>query len=413
MAKKITAQDLTAPHPRQAEIDAINAARNAAGFRPIGNTEDATIDAALQHGQTEGYFTPAAAPGAPAITAPTTEQSAAPTPVETGMQGGITNKGQNTSVTTETTDVSGVQDATMKMVKAMQDEGLTYSQAFEKFYPQPTRNTNTEADIRRRQKLATFSDMLRLAAEGIGAAKGATVQRRDQSQPHAGLAAKLAQEYATYSANLNEWQKKGVEAVMKDIQTAQDLHAKNLANAPKTRRTVEDNQWDREKFETQQAFDEKKLAQDKALADKDRAAANYRASVSAGGSQPKQIEIVFADNNGTAVIDDRAADSLYNAAYRAMLDDPSFMNSGNKDAKQIEAINNDYTPEGKASKIKVYVDQHAHESPKALELIRDKSVKYTRSDKPSQDKQATGGGKAPWLVVPEPKQKSNKAPWVK
>lgn len=403
MSKKITAQDLTAPHPRQAEIDAINAARNVAGFRPIGNTEDTTIDAALQHGQAEGYFTPAAAPGAPATTAPTTEQPGVPTPVETGMQGGITNKGQNTSVTTETTDVSGVQDATMKMVKAMQDEGLTYSQAFEKFYPQPTRNTNTEADIRRRQKLATFSDMLRLAAEGIGAAKGATVQRRDQSQPHAGLAAKLAQEYATYSANLNEWQKKGVEAVMKDIQTAQDLHAKNLANAPKTRRTVEDNQWDREKFETQQAFDEKKLAQDKELADKDRGAANYRASVSAGGSQePKTILIPFPDNNGAYEINKDSRKEILVSAYQAMLDDPVFVKERGAPA-DIEKMLNDYDGDTRAERMANFAIKNMHISPKAQALIRDNSVKYTRSDAMRQPEANFG------VMVTNPKSRASSA----
>lgn len=381
-------------HPRQAEIDAINAARVAKGIKPIGNTENATIDAALQHGQKNGYFNTPAVEGSVAQ-----------------MNGGISNKADNTSTTTETTDTSGVQDATMKMVQAMQNEGLTYSQAFEKFYPKPVRNTATEEDLRRRQKLALFSDMFRLATEGVGAFKGASIQKRDQSQPYAGLAGKLAQEYATYSAGLNEWQKKGVDAVMNDIKNANELYSKNLANAPKTRVTTEDKRWDREKFQTQQAFDEKKLKQDKDLADKDRKAANYRASVSAGTHEPKQTQIIFADNNGTALIDNKKVDSLYNSAYQAMLNDPTFMNSGNRDAKQIEAINNDYSFEGKAAKIKVYVDQHSHESPSALELIKKNAVSYTRADAAPQSTQsAPASPAAPWLVVPTPT--SNTAPWL-
>jgi len=277
----------------------------------------------------------------------------------------------NTSVTTETTDLEPIN----KVLQAMQAEGLTYGQAFDKYYPKPTRNTANEQTIRKQQKLAIFSDMLRLVTEGVGAAGGATIAQRDQRNPYAGLQARLMQEYSTYAKNMQDWQSKGVDAAMKDLQMRSDMYR----NAPKTRTTVQNNDWDKAKFTEGQNLEKDKMKQAREIADKDREAANQRAAASAAASaenkDPKVTQLTFADGNGTAVIPNNAYKGLMSAAFQAMMSDPNFKSN----SKEIEVINNDYSFEGKTSKIQAYVEQHAHESPAAQNLIRNNAQQYTRS----------------------------------
>lgn len=312
----------------------------------------------------------------------------------------------NTSVTTEEADLSGVDDATNRIIQGMKDEGLTYAQAYQKYYPKPVMNTPAIDSTRKLQKAALIADMIRLATEGVGAFAGSNISRRDSSQAQSALAQRLANEYNQYNKNLQEWQTKGVDAAMKDVQLRSDLYGRMLSNAPKKRTTVQDNAWDKEKFSKQQA-------QTKEIADENREAANQRSKNSIAAANTRAaatrdnskkdnyVSVVFADNSGSASIPKDKEKSFYNAAYQAMLNDPAFAQAGNRDAKEIERINNDFSFEGKSAKIKVYVDQYIHESPKALELLKSNAVEFNR--KPAQS-----GNAAPWLK----KTNTNKAPWV-
>jgi hypothetical protein len=331
----------------------------------------------------------------------------------------------NTSTSVESVDVSGVQDATNNIINSMREQGLTYAQAFEKYHAKPQLNQTGVDNTRKLQKAAVIADMIRLATEGVGAFAGANVQRRDSSQVQGQLANRLLQQYAEYNKNMQDWNTKGVDAAMKDVQLANKLYDRNLAAAPKTRTTTQDNAWDRAKH-----AEDKDVAREGITAANSRnsesiQAANKRAAAAnAARLQAAQIAkdakndeekglttIVFGDNSGKAKISKAAEKSFYNAAYQAMLSDPTFKSTGNATAKEIEQINNDLSFEGKASKIRVYVDQHLHESPKALQLLQSNATSFERNVAPEQPqtRQSSGAGVAPWL---QPKAQTKKAPWL-
>jgi len=293
------------------------------------------------------------------------------------MTGGIDNEATNTKVTS--TDTSGVQDQTLQMLKAMKDQGLTYSQAFDKYYPKPTANTASEDLIRKQQKTALFADALRLVTDTVGAAKGATVYQRDQTKPYAALQNRLMQEHALFANNMADWQSKGVDSAMKGVSLSNDLYKANLQNAPKT--TIENNQWNRKKFEQEQQALKDKQANDNKQKELDRknhiTTANI-AHAGSGANDPKVTQLVFADNNGVAVVPNHKYEGLMSAAYQAMLTDPNY--KGKIDSREIEAITNDYSFEGKKAKVREYVQQHAHESPAAQEIIKGNSDRYTRNN---------------------------------
>jgi hypothetical protein len=253
-------------HPRQAEIDSINNARTQAGYKPIGNNDNATIDAAYQHAQKNNYLAP-----------------------KTTTSGGIVNQADNTTVTKETADYEPIND----MLKAMQDQGMTYGQAFERYYPKPTANTGGEELIRKQQKTALFADMMRLVTEGVGANKGATVTQRDQRNPYTALQAKLAQEYAQYAKNMTDWQAKGVDVAMKDMQMRADLYK----TAPKTKTTQEDKSWDRSKFDQEQQAGKDKMLNDNKQKALDRANARKIAAghdaTTRENKDPKTVEYIL------------------------------------------------------------------------------------------------------------------------
>lgn len=332
------------------------------------------------------------------VLAPQPEQPVQPIPV-------------NTSTSTETVDVSGVQDATNNIIQSMRNEGLTYAQAYEKYNPKPTANQSGMQNTQKLQKAAVIADMIRLATEGAGAFAGANVQRRDTNVQGA-LAQRLLQQYAEYDKNLRDWNAKGVDAAMKDVQLANKLYERNLAAAPKTRTTVQDNAWDRKKHE------EDKEVQREGIKAADKRAANANATriqaanISKEGKNDDEkglTTIVFGDNSGSAKISKAAEKSFYNAAYQAMLNDPAYK----ADGKDIQRITNDLSFEGQAGKIKVYVDQNIHKSPVALKLLEGNATEFNRpgvsAPAPKQaQKQTSGTAVAPWL---QPKTK--KAPWLK
>lgn len=310
--------------------------------------------------------------------APATNQSA---PANT-LEAGINNKAVNTSTTTESVDFSGVNDRTNQIIKAMQDEGLTYAQAYQKFNPKPVRDVDLAAQTRKAQKYALFSDMLRLTMEGVGASKGATVNRRDQSQPYSYLHNKLATELATYQKNLTEWQAKGVEAVMKDVQMRNDIYSKNLANAPKTRTTVENKEWDRQRFEIEQSTKEKEMKQRKEIADADRNAANFRdQNNDKSDKTEKYVEVPFVDNKGGYTLPKESATNILVATYEAMLQDPEFIRAKGSPA-DIEKTLSDYDGSTKAERMRNFAIRNAHLSPKAQELLRKNSQSYSREETP-------------------------------
>lgn len=320
----------------------------------------------------------------------------------------------NTSTSTETVDVSGVQEATNKIMRSLREEGLGYAQAYEKYNPKPQVDKSGMQNTQKLQKAAVIADMIRLATEGVGAFAGANVQRRD-SNVQGALAQRLLQQYAEYDKNLKEWNAKGVDAAMKDVQLANKLYERNLAAAPKTRTTVQDNAWDRQKHKE----DKDVQIQGIKAADKRAAAANatriQAANISKQGKTDDEkglTTIVFGDNSGSAKIPKAAEKSFYNAAYQAMLNDPAYK----ADGKDIERIKNDLSFEGQAGKIKVYVDQNIHKSPVALKLLEGNAAEFNRSQATTAAPSGTtaapqrpsGAGVAPWL---QPKTK--KAPWLK
>lgn len=311
----------------------------------------------------------------------------------------------NTSVTTEQVDADQVQELTSNIIKAMREQGLTYSQAYEKYYPRPTLNKEGVDHTQKLQKAAVIADMIRLATEGVGAFAGANINRRDSSALHNQLAARLMQQYAEYSKNMQDWQTKGVDAAMKDIQAANELYNRNLSAAPRTRTTVQDNAWDREKHRDDKMQQDKKLKQDKELAANANATRLRAANIAQEGKKndPEKVtQIVFSDNSGYASIPKEREKSFYNAAYQAMLSDSTFRKSGNTDAKMIESINNDYSFEGKAAKIRIYVDQYIHQSPQALELLKSNSIEFNHRGAPQT---------APWAANPAGSDKT--APWAR
>lgn len=288
----------------------------------------------------------------------------------------------NTSTSTETVDVSGVQDATNKIIQSMRNEGLTYAQAYEKYNPKPGVNQSGIQNTQKLQKAAVIADMIRLATEGVGAFAGANVPRRDSSQVQGALAQRLLQQYAEYDKNLKEWKAKGVDAAMKDVQLANKLYERNLAAAPRTRTTVQDNAWDRQKHKE----DKDVQIQGIKAADKRAAAANatriQAANISKEGKNDDEkglTTIVFGDNSGSAKIPKAAEKSFYNAAYQAMLNDPAYK----ADGKDIDRIKNDLSFEGQAGKIKVYVDQNIHKSPVALKLLQGNAAEFNRAPAPT------------------------------
>lgn len=303
----------------------------------------------------------------------------------------------NTSTSTESVDVSGVQDRTNQMIQAMRNEGLTYAQAFEKYNPKPVQSKGIQ-NTQKLQKAAVIADMIRLATEGAGAFAGADVQK-NTTNTQGMLAQRLLQQYAEYNKNLQDWQAKGVDAAAKDVQLANKLYERNLAAAPKTRTTVQDNAWDRKKHE------EDTKAANKRAEDANRAANQRAAQSNATRIQAAQIAkegrgddekglttIVLGDNSGSAKISKAAEKSFYNAAYQVMLNDPAFMNVGNATSKELQKINDDVSFEGKAAKIRVYVDQHLHESPKALELLQSNAVEFNRNTPQQQTQQTQASG---------------------
>jgi len=359
----------------------INKQRAAQGYAaiPVTGTEDATLVAAYNHAKKHSYLETA-----PAKTANASAD----------MAGGITNNATQTSVTTEKPDYAPVNE----MLKAMQEQGMGFTQAFERFYPKPQANTANEDLIRKQQKTALFADMLRLVTEGVGASKGANVQQRDQRNPYATLQAKLAQEHTLYAKNISDWQAKGVDAAMKDVQFRADAYK----NAPKVKTTVANNDWERSKFERTQKQRELEMANANKQKALDRANSTNNANISANGKtppDPKETQLTFADNNGTAVIANNAHEGLMSAAYQALLNDPAY--AGKVDAKEIEAIKNDFSFEGKKAKIRAYVEQHAHESPAAQELIKANARSYTRTSVKPQGAQS---GQAVPKMYPTPAQ---------
>lgn len=324
----------------------------------------------------------------------------------------------NTSTSTETVDVSGVQDVTNQIIRALRNEGLMYAQAYEKYNPKPTVDKSGMQNTQKLQKAAVIADMIRLATEGVGAFAGANVQRRD-SNVQGALAQRLLQQYAEYDKNLKEWSAKGVDAAMKDVQLANKLYERNLAAAPRTRTTVQDNAWDRKKHEEDKEVQREGIQaantrnRESINAANSRAAASnatriQAANISKEGKNDDEkglTTIVFGDNSGSAKISKAAEKSFYNAAYQAMLNDPAYK----ADGKDIERIKNDLSFEGQAGKIKVYVDQNIHKSPVALKLLEGNATEFNRAPAPAAaPQQPSGAGVAPWL---QPKTK--KAPWLK
>lgn len=286
----------------------------------------------------------------------------------------------NTSTSTESVDVSGVQDRTNQMIQAMRNEGLTYAQAFEKYNPKPVQSKGIQ-NTQKLQKAAVIADMIRLATEGAGAFAGADVQK-NTTNTQGMLAQRLLQQYAEYNKNLQDWQAKGVDAAAKDVQLANKLYERNLAAAPRTRTTVQDNAWDRQKHKE----DKDVQIQGIKAADKRAAAANatriQAANISKEGKNDDEkglTTIVFGDNSGSAKIPKAAEKSFYNAAYQAMLNDPAYK----ADGKDIERIKNDLSFEGQAGKIKVYVDQNIHKSPVALKLLQGNAAEFNRAPAPT------------------------------
>lgn len=303
----------------------------------------------------------------------------------------------NTSTSTETVDVTGVQDATNKIIQSMRNEGLTYAQAYEKYNPKPQADKSGMQNTQKLQKAAVIADMIRLATEGVGAFAGANVQRRDSSQVQGALAQRLLQQYAEYDKNLKEWNAKGVDAAMKDVQLANKLYERNLAAAPKTRTTVQDNAWDRQKHEEDKSVQREGIQAANTRNRESINAANSRAAASnATRIQAANISkegktddekglttIVFGDNSGSAKISKGAAEQFYNAAYRVILNDPAFRTRKMNTTDQIDLIERDTSLEGQASKIKVYVDQYLHESPKAIELLKSHATEFNRAPAPA------------------------------
>lgn len=329
----------------------------------------------VQWAQQKGY-NPQSAP-VTSVSAPVNEASA---PVNS-LTAGINNQAVNTSTTTETVDLSGVNDRTNQIIKSMQDEGLTYAQAYQKYNPKPVQDVDLAAQTRKAQKYALFSDMLRLTMEGIGASKGATVNRRDQSQPYSYLHNKLATELATYQKNLTEWQAKGVEAVMKDVQMRNDLYTKGLSTAPRTRTTVENKEWDRKRFEIEQAQKDKELKQRKEIADADRNAANFRDQNN--DKTEKFVDVPFVDNKGGYTLPKESATNILVATYEAMLQDPEFIQVKGSPA-EIEKTLSDYDGSAKAERMRNFAIRNAHLSPKAQELLRKNAQSYSREYVPTE-----------------------------
>lgn len=290
------------------------------------------------------------------------------------MTGSINNSATNTKVTT--TDVSGVQAQTMNMLKAMKDQGLTFADAFKRFYPQPTQNTDREKSIRAQQKAALFADALRLVAEGWGAKKGANVNVRDQRNPYASLQARLQQEYATYAKNMNDWRTKGVDAVMKDVQMGSDLYGKNLANAPKT--TTETNDWNRQKFEEEQKrkSDEAAKARQFTASEnaKNRANATQNAQIAHSNTQDK--DPVYTSPNGDITIAKNAASSTLNQAFTLMKADPAKGQEAKDYEKNILA-NYALNSEIYKQKLSDYIEGTWHQYPDAAKYMQSKAKSST------------------------------------
>jgi hypothetical protein len=278
----------------------------------------------------------------------------------------------------KTTDVSGVQAQTVDMLKAMKEQGLTFADAFKRFYPQPTQNTDREKEIRRQQKAALFADALRLVAEGWGASKGGKVNVRDQRSPYASLQARLQQEYATYAKNLNDWQSKGVDAMMKDVQMGSDIYGKNLSNAPKT--TVENNQWDRQKFEKEQKFKADEAAKQRNLTAsegaKNRANSTRNAEIAHSAIGDKDKNPVYTSPDGDITLDKNAASSTLNQAFTLMKADPT-KGQAAKDYEKNLLANFALDSEIYKQKLSDYIEGNWHLYPEAAKYMNSKAIKST------------------------------------
>lgn len=337
-----------------------------------------------------------AVPAQPVVA--TTQQPTPQQPTSATMTGGINNEATNTKVTT--TDVSGVQAQTVDMLKAMKEQGLTFADAFKRFYPQPIQNTDREKEIRRQQKAALFADALRLVAEGWGASKGGKVNVRDQRSPYANLQARLQQEYATYTKNLTDWQSKGVDAMMKDVQMGSDIYGKNLANAPKT--TVENNQWDRTKFQQEQKFKAAEAVKQRNLTAsegaKNRANSTHNAEIAhdaAGGKNP-----IYTSPDGDITLDKNAASSTVNQAFTLMKADPA----KGQEAKAYEnniLANYALNSEIYKQKLSDYIEGNWHQYPKAAEYMRSKAISSTYKGAASPPAKKAIPGVSP---APKPKK---------
>lgn len=119
---------------------------------------------------------------------------------------------------------------TNAILKRMKENGETYMQAFSNVFPKPVRDVTAEDDVARRQKMALFADIIRLAGETVTGFAGGNIYKRD-GNIHNYLAKEMANEYAKYAQNMKDWRTKGVDAYLKDMESRGKIYSEQLASA--------------------------------------------------------------------------------------------------------------------------------------------------------------------------------------
>ena len=225
------------------------------------------------------------------------------TPATTTMTGGIHNTALNSKEATSTTsvDTSGVNDSYAAMLQNMRDNGLTLSQAYNAANPAPAYDDKEERRLKTNYKAALIADALRLIVDGVGASKGAQVQKRDGQSVYNNINNQnftiqdflgeinnqLLNEYKTHAATVAAWKKGRTDAALADAKSAQEMYKIAYQNAPKVTKTqtTEQNGWDRVKHQEEIAQKEKDRKSREDIAAKNRANARDIAAAKDNGEK--------------------------------------------------------------------------------------------------------------------------------